>query len=277
MRATNSTNRTWQVVAGSALGLMLLAAPAHAGWPGDPAKCKPDAVKAGSVCMDKYEASVWQIPATNKGLITKIQNGTATLANLQAGGATQISATSGGTCSPAFPATFPANGQWTEPLYAVSIPGVHPTACVTWFQAQQACLNSRKRLPSNAEWQGAVSGTPDPGPDNGSTDCNTWNTNANEAVDTGSRSSCISNYGAFDMVGNVSEWVADWVPQSTGSGSWSGSGDAQGLVGAATTGEPGALRRGGFMNSGPVAGPLSVTGYNSPSQAFFYFGFRCAR
>src|SRR5438552_10721953 len=80
---------------------------AHAGWPGDPAKCKPDAVKAGSVCMDKYEASVWQVPATNPGggsnagLIKKIQNGVVTLAQLTAGGAAQISPSS--SCTPVFP------------------------------------------------------------------------------------------------------------------------------------------------------------------------------
>jgi len=44
--------------------------------------------RAGPVCMDKYEASVWQVPATNpsggsnKGLIAKIQKGTAKLADL---------------------------------------------------------------------------------------------------------------------------------------------------------------------------------------------------
>jgi|SRR6266404_6437406 len=48
--------------------LLAAAAPAWAGWPGDPAKCKADAVKAGSVCMDKYEASVWSIPSTNTAL-----------------------------------------------------------------------------------------------------------------------------------------------------------------------------------------------------------------
>jgi hypothetical protein len=50
----------------------VLAAPAHAGWPGDPAKCKPDAVKAGSVCMDKYEASVCKSrPPTLQARATK--------------------------------------------------------------------------------------------------------------------------------------------------------------------------------------------------------------
>jgi signal transduction histidine kinase len=41
------------------------------------------------------------------------------------------------------------------------------------------------------------------------------------AVATGSRSSCKSARGAFDMVGNLYEWVADWVPRSTACGTWS--------------------------------------------------------
>lgn len=28
-------------------------------------KCAPDAMKVSNVCIDKYEASVWQIPVTN--------------------------------------------------------------------------------------------------------------------------------------------------------------------------------------------------------------------
>jgi formylglycine-generating enzyme required for sulfatase activity len=68
-----------------------------------------------------------------------------------------------------------------------------------------------------------VAGTPDPGPDDGTTDCNT--ASVFTAVATGSRSSCESSDGAFDMVGNLFEWVADWVPRSTASraaapGSW---------------------------------------------------------
>ena len=261
--------------------LALLANQADAYWPGDPPQCKPDAVKAGPVCMDKYEASVWQIPATNLagksngGLIKKVQGGVVTLAQLAAGGATQISAAP--SCFPAFPGTFPANGQWTAPLYAVSVAGVAPTTCATWFQAQQACFNSRKRLPSNAEWQGAGAGTQDPGPDNGATDCNT--NSVGVAVKTGARSGCVSSWGAFDMVGNAAEWVADWVPASTACGGWGGfSGDLMCLSGASTTATgPGALLRGGAFDYGSLAGPLTVDGGVRPSVALDGIGFRCAR
>ncbi len=236
-------------------------------------KCPPDSVQVGTLCVDTYEASVWQIPAANTGLIKKVQKGKALLADLTAGGATQISPSS--SCTPAFPASFPTNGQLTAPLYAVSIAGVHPTACVTWFQAEQACRQSGKRLLTNPEWQAAAAGTPEGAAgDDGTTQCNTIT--AFDAVNTGSRSACKSFYGTFDMVGNVDEWVADWVPRSTGCGSW-GSSDYQCLAGAATTGEPGALIRGGNFGGGSNAGAFTVSGGNSPSFSSFSIGFRCTR
>jgi hypothetical protein len=41
------------------------------------AQCAPDAILAGTVCMDKYEASVWRVPdpaGTNAGLVRKIHD-----------------------------------------------------------------------------------------------------------------------------------------------------------------------------------------------------------
>ena len=54
-------------------------------------RCPPDSVKVGSICIDKYEASVWQIPPTNTALVKQVQAGRATLAELTGGGATQLS------------------------------------------------------------------------------------------------------------------------------------------------------------------------------------------
>ena len=94
------------------------------------------------------------------------------------------------------------NGQnCANDIYAVSLKGVTPAAFITWFQAQEACANAHKRLPTSAEWQVAANGTPDAGPDNGTTDCNTDSTHA--VSSTGSRSRCVSARGAFDMVGNL--------------------------------------------------------------------------
>jgi formylglycine-generating enzyme required for sulfatase activity len=84
------------------------------------------------------------------------------------------------------------------------------------------------------------------------------------------------------MVGNLAEWVADWVPRSEVCGAWSAgvspTGDAQCLGGAATTGEPGALLRGGYFSRDFQTGPLSVNGGTAPStSANIFIGFRCAR
>jgi hypothetical protein len=262
-----------------AAALLLLASSAGAQGAKPLKKCPADAVVAGTVCMDTYEASVWRVPDpldTNKGLVKKIQQGKITDAtDLTDAGATQL-----GIASDNYAPCADSGQNCTDDIYAVSLPGVTPSSRVTWFQAQAACENARKRLPSNAEWQAAVIGTPDPGPDNGTTDCNTFSTLAVAA--TGSRSSCKSARGAFDMVGNLFEWVADWVPRATACGTWTASvsptADDQCLGGAATTGEPGALLRGGsFFFSGTFAGPLSVVGGFEPSFADGDFGFRCAR
>jgi formylglycine-generating enzyme required for sulfatase activity len=262
--------------------LVLLAGTAGAQGAKPLKKCAPDAVVSGTVCMDKYEASVWRVPGAttiNKSLVAKIQQGKATAADLAAGGATQL----GIGFTDDYAPCADSGQNCADDIYAVSLPGVLPSANITWFQAQAACKNARKRLPSNAEWQAAVIGTPDPGGDNGTTDCNTASVGL--AVNTGSRSSCVSADGAFDMVGNLYEWLADWVPRSTACGTWSAgvspTGDDQCLAGAATTGEPGALVRGGNFiggfGGGKSAGPFQVNGFNEPSGSNGGFGFRCAR
>src|SRR5262249_185815 len=172
--------------------------------------CPPDSVLVGDVCIDRYEVSVWRIPGcagTVKGarcpsLLYKVQQGTATLADLTMGGATQLAPAS--TCQgPSdYGENFPATADGTPKagfnppspaVYAVSIPGVQPSACITWFQANQACRLSGKRLARNDEWQAAAQGTPVTGSDNGTTDCNVGTTgNTGSPVNTGSRSNCKS-------------------------------------------------------------------------------------
>ena len=53
-------------------------------------------------------------------LMQKVQTGKATLAELRAGGATQRGCAIGQT---AYPASFPLTGNWTAPVYAVSVAG----------------------------------------------------------------------------------------------------------------------------------------------------------
>jgi formylglycine-generating enzyme required for sulfatase activity len=235
-----------------------------------------DAVVSGTVCMDKYEASVWRVPSpmiVNRFLVDRIRRGKASAADLAAGGATQLGVVATDDYAPCAD-----NGQnCANDIYAVSLPGVMPSANLTWFQAQAACTNAGKRLPSNAEWQAAVAGTPDPGPDDRAKDCNT---RSSMALPAGSRSGCVSADGAFDMVGNVEEYVADWAPPSTLTCSlWTSAistTDLNCLLGAAETGEPNVLARGGEFLLGPAAGPFTTAAV-PPSLSFDVRGFRCAR
>jgi len=252
-----------------AFGLLMVVMPAaHAAR-----ICGPDSVPAGTVCMDRYEESVWRVPdptTANAALVAKIQLGTAIEADLTAAGATQL-----GTLADDY-APCAATGQnCADDIYAVSLPAVIPAANITWFQAQEACANSGKRLPTSAEWQVGAAGTPDPGPDNRATDCNSA---SNVVAATGSRSACISARGAFDMAGNLEEWVADWAPLSTVCTGWGGvSDDRMCLAGASTeAGGPGALTRGGSFVDGTGAGPLAVVAGRRPSLTFGFIGFRCA-
>lgn len=261
--------------------LLVRVAPASAGsFPRIPVtRCAADAVVAGTVCLDRYEASVWRVPnptTTNRLLVSRILLGKATRADLAAGGATQLG-TQGDDYAPCTDDGQSCAGD----IYAVSLPSVIPSANVTWFQAEEACANAGKRLPTSAEWQVGANGTPDPGSDDGAADCNVGDGTVvgGSASPTGGRSRCVSARGAFDMVGNVLEWVADWAPLSTACPSWgSFSDDLMCLSGASATATgPGALLRGGVFFGGPIAGPLAVLGTLEPSRAVDFVGFRCAR
>ncbi len=257
--------------------------------------CPPDAVRVGETCVDKYEASVWQIAVANTALIAKVQQGTVTLADLEAGGAVQLGCPSAPWNATAYPTNFPAGGQWapvfgSDPpspgVYAVSIPGVLPSTCIDWFQAAQACALSAKRLLTNREWQDAAAGTPDPGnADDGATTCVT---NSPNPANTGARSACVSKWGAFDMVGNVEEWVADWADIRQSCTDWTSQtglagGDVSCFGGPGDSGGhpnqsiPGALIRGGSWFTGTNAGVFAVFGGFNPSESHIYIGFRCAR
>jgi hypothetical protein len=200
-------------------------------------------VRVGAACIDRYEASIWTART----------------------GGTQITG--------AIPCD--ANGQDCRgKIFARSVAGVAPRASISWFQAQQALANSGKRLPTNAEWQAAVAGTPD------STACNV---SIGPVQNTGASAGCVSAWGANDMVGNLSEWVADWDEQAAGCASWPAAGFGGDVScigrgsGEPSTRLPGALVRSGTVGSGSLAGPFAVSANTPPSESFSGLGFRGAR
>ena len=213
-------------------------------------------VKVGPLCVDKYEASVWS-NADGTGIAYGVFSG-----------------------QTYYPSSFPETGNWTAPLYAVSRAGVIPSTNVTWFQAQQACALSGKRLLTNAEWQMAAAGTPD------NTNCNV---NSVAVANTGANTSCVSNYQVNDMVGNVREWVADWMqgntstwaPSTGNAGTAYGSDLMYGTNPATSQGSglnfPSAIFRGGRYYSDASAGVFDLDASRAPSGWLTDLGFRCAR
>ena len=79
-----------------------------------------------------------------------------------------------------------------------------PPSSLTYYQAQVVCNNAGKHLCTNAEWQQAAYGT----------DTTKANLNTAQRIKVGTSGS-ISHWGAYDMVGNVAEWVGGLVVDGT--------------------------------------------------------------
>lgn len=209
--------------------------------------CPSDMVDMGPVCVDRYEASVWSDPA---------------------GSGTRF-----GDATDNYPCDD--NGNDCDAIFAVSRAGVLPSRFITWFQAQRACLNVGKRLLTNAEFQGAAADTPD------SEDCTV---NSSGPVATGNKEECVSAWGAFDMVGNVWEWVADWMqPNGADGGSISTAQYGEDLIlgvndaSPASRRFPAALIRGGGFPDQTDAGVFALWGRAGSAADFSDTGFRCGR
>jgi len=181
----------------------------------------------------------------------------------------------------------------------VSLESANPWRYVSQIQAAEICAKAGKRLPSNAEWMRAALGTPDKN--------NTW-TNEDCQLDsnwesqpglTGSASLCVSSVGAYDMIGNVWEWVdessydgkiddfslpeegylwgvtLDGIPTNTDFDS-SNSSYSNDYLWIKDKGHRG-VSRGGYWKNKDMGGRYSMYIVLPPSSSGAGLGFRCVK
>lgn len=220
---------------------------------------------ATSFWIDRYEATIW---TASGDLLLNVR----TEADLGALG-------------------LPRNGGWSgrlPQLFARSYAARDlPSRWVTWFQAEELCRASGKRLPTGQEWLTASRGT---GGSSGESGC--YIGSGTEPREVAGGAACVSAWGARDMVGNVWEWTADWyaglVPNggNLGSNAWPpdyGGDRTWNIVGSVqnTTGSmssfaiPAAALRGGSWGLDSQAGRFALLLAYGPSYRDNNVGFRC--
>jgi len=96
-------------------------------------------------------------------------------------------------------------------------------------------------------------------------------------VRTGSLPGCVSDVGAFDMVGNVQEMVAEWGVRGADCTTWPAAfGSDYACFGAGPVLLPAHISRGGSFSEGTGAGVFAATTRMGPPSAPDYaVGLRC--
>ena len=212
--------------------------------------------------------------------------------------------------------------ETTPTAKAVSEYNANPWISINQVNAKAACMAAGKHLATNYEALLAAKGTPDPHtsvPATGTESCQIWNTGAwpdysgkkpdgaewstspagTNSIKTGTAALCVSDAGAYDLIGNVWEWTDNvingglhpvtgaalpaqnyitgldvyGIPSSTGSATtdynydhfWINVDGYRGFI------------RGGTWAYGSNAGLFALNLYNAPSNTGSSVGFRCAR
>src|SRR5262245_5150296 len=114
---------------------------------------------------------------------------------------------------PSDPAVKPYLWDWQKRMYPEG-KGDDPVVLVSWEDAKTFCAWAGKRMPTEAEWEKAARGLKGNaypwGNDWVNGKANTSENGRKQTAPVGAFKEDVSEYGVYDLAGNVSEWVEDY-------------------------------------------------------------------
>lgn len=168
----------------------------------------------------------------------------------------------------------PTTCVYGKPAYSDTGKANHPVVCVSWSEAKTYCEWRGATLPTEAEWEKAARGTDRRtypwGNQNPTQALLNYNGNVGKTTPGGSYPEGMSPYGAYDMAGNVWEWVADWYDKNyyTSSPAVNPTGPASGDF---------VVLRSGAFNDDRTHVRATNRNKDKPTGTADSLGFRCAR